>query len=184
MRGYDATTLTADDVVAAVERFNAAGIPFWVEGGWGIDALLGEQTRPHEDLDLGVRVEDVDRICAAFPEFERSDEEWPSSFVLRDAGGRKVDCHPLTFDGNGDGWQANRTGGRPHRWPQEHLRARGRIRGIEVPCISAELQLRWHVYPDFDDVDFEDITLLARRFDLTLPPECRVRPGFVAAKRG
>ena len=92
-------------------RLRAAGIHVWIEGGWGVDALLGEQTRPHDDLDLGVRFEDVESICEALAEFERSDNEWPSSFVLRDMSGRKVDCHPLRFDENGDGWQSNRSGG-------------------------------------------------------------------------
>jgi lincosamide nucleotidyltransferase A/C/D/E len=175
--------LNADDVVDVVMRLRAADIPFWIEGGWGIDALLGEQTRRHDDLDLGVCSDDVERIRAAFPELDRSDEEWPSSFVLRDTR-RKLDCHPLTFDEHGDGWQANRTGGPPHRWPREHLNAHGNIGGVEVPCISPELQLRWHCYPEFDDIDFDDVTRLAQRFGLELPAECRERPGFLSAKRG
>jgi lincosamide nucleotidyltransferase A/C/D/E len=155
----------------------------WVEGGWGVDALLGEQTRAHEDLDLGVRSEDVERICATLEEFERSDVEWPSSFVLRDVTGRKVDCHPLTFDERGDGWQANRFGGAPHRWPREGLLGRGRIGDVDVPCITPELQIRWHSYPEFDDVDWEDVRRLSQRFGLQLPEEWRTRPGFLAAKR-
>jgi lincosamide nucleotidyltransferase A/C/D/E len=170
-------------VVDVLERLRVAEIEFWVEGGWGVDALLGEQTRSHDDLDLGVLSADVDRICAVLSEFERSDDEWPSSFVLRDARGRKVDCHPLTLDANGDGWQLNRLGGPPYRWPGAELRARGRIGGVEVRCISSELQLLWHVYPSFDDVDWKDVRLLCERFDLEAPRECRERPGFVAAKR-
>jgi hypothetical protein len=27
----------------------------WLDGGWGVDALVGEQTREHEDLNLIVR---------------------------------------------------------------------------------------------------------------------------------
>jgi lincosamide nucleotidyltransferase A/C/D/E len=155
----------------------------WIEGGWGVDALLGEQTRAHDDLDLGVRIDDVDRICETLGEFERSDDEWPSSFVLRDAAGRKADCHPLKFDEHGDGWQADRSGGAPHRWPREGLLGTGRIGDVAVPCITPELQMRWHVYPEFDDVDWEDVQRLSERFGLELPVECRPRPGFVSNKR-
>jgi lincosamide nucleotidyltransferase A/C/D/E len=155
----------------------------WVEGGWGVDALLGEQTRAHDDLDLGVRSGDVERICAVLGEFRRSDIEWPSSFVLEDQAGRKVDCHPLTFDERGDGWQADRLGGPPHRWPREGLEGTGQIGGIPVPCITAELQLAWHQHPEFDDVDWRDMQHLAERFGLQLPERCRTRPGFVASKR-
>lgn len=166
-----------------IGRLGAAGIDVWVEGGWGVDALLGQQTRAHDDLDLGVRFEDVDRICAVFSEFERSDDEWPASFVLRDRAGRKIDCHPLEFDERGDGWQAGSSGGAPYRWPSEGLQARGRIGAVDVPCISPELQVRWHVYSDFDDVDWADVHCLCERFGLEVPPECRHRPGFIAAKR-
>ena len=32
----------------------SAGVRVWLDGGWSVDALLGEQTRPHADLDLAV----------------------------------------------------------------------------------------------------------------------------------
>jgi lincosamide nucleotidyltransferase A/C/D/E len=145
--------------------------------------LLGEQTRAHDDLDLGVRSEDVERICAVLGEFRRSDIEWPASFVLEDDAGRKVDCHPLTFDEHGDGWQADSSGGAPHRWPRVGLAATGHVLGTPVPCITPELQLAWHQHAQFDDLDWHDMRHLAARFDLELPERCRARPGFLAAKR-
>jgi lincosamide nucleotidyltransferase A/C/D/E len=166
-----------------LERLRAHRIEVWIEGGWGVDALLGEQTRAHDDLDLGVRLEDVEQICAVLHEFDRSDDEWPSSFVLQDRSGRKVDCHPLTFDEHGDGWQADRSGEAPHRWPREGLAATGRIGGVEVPCITPELQVAWHQHPEFDDLDWEDMRRLSERFGLELPERCRARPGFLAPKR-
>jgi len=27
-----------------------AGVELWIDGGWGVDALLGEQTRAHQAL--------------------------------------------------------------------------------------------------------------------------------------
>ena len=30
----------------------AQGLSFWLRGGWALDFLLGEETRPHGDLDL------------------------------------------------------------------------------------------------------------------------------------
>lgn len=145
--------------------------------------MLGEQTREHDDLDVGVRMEDVPRLAEVLPEFRRSDAEWPSSVVFQDDTGRKIDAHPLTFDERGDGWQPNRSGGAPYRWPRDGLTATGRIGGVEVPCITPELQLRWHVYPEFDDVDWRDVRLLCERLGLEAPAECRRRPGFVADKR-
>jgi len=175
--------LAATDAVEILDRLDAAEIWYCVDGGWGVDALLGEETREHDDIDLGVWMDDIDRICSTLAEYVRDDVEWPSSFVLRDSRGRKVDAHPLRLDANGDGWQANATGGDPHRWPREHLDARGRIAGREVRCITPELQLRWHDFEGFDDVDWQDMRALCERFGLTPPGPLATRPGFVHEKR-
>src|SRR6266700_6998743 len=44
--------MTAADVLEIVDLLERVGVEPWVNSGWGVDALLGEQTRPHEDLDL------------------------------------------------------------------------------------------------------------------------------------
>jgi lincosamide nucleotidyltransferase A/C/D/E len=33
-----------------------------LDGGWGVDALVGDQTRPHADLDLAVDRDELERI--------------------------------------------------------------------------------------------------------------------------
>lgn len=126
-----------------------------------------------------MRLEDVDGIGTVLAEFGRDDTEWPFSVVLEDPAGRHIDAHPLTFDEAGDGWQANRSGD-PYRWPREHLDARGLIAGREVRCITPELQLRWHRHQGLDDIDWADMTALARRFGLG---DVGTRPGFLSAKR-
>jgi lincosamide nucleotidyltransferase A/C/D/E len=171
--------VSAEDVAEVLGRLDGAGIWYCVEGGWGVDALLGEQTREHRDLDLGVRLDEVEKLGSVLEEFARDDSEWPSSVVLTDPQGRRVDAHPLTFDDNGDGWQAKQSGG-AYRWPGEHVGAVGRIGGREVRCITPELQLRWHAHEGFDDVDWTDMTALAERFGLAVPGE---RPGFVSPRR-
>src|SRR5581483_5148838 len=80
------------DVVRVLDRLAAAGVQWRVDGGWGIDALVGRQTRVHRDLDLAVRPLDVPRAEAALIEYRRADtDEWPRFLVLEDADGRRVD---------------------------------------------------------------------------------------------
>ena len=43
--------MTSIDVIDCYTTLENLGIEIWVDGGWGVDALLGEQTRPHKDLD-------------------------------------------------------------------------------------------------------------------------------------
>jgi hypothetical protein len=38
----------------AVSLLSAASAPWWVAGGWALDLFVGEQTREHGDLDIGV----------------------------------------------------------------------------------------------------------------------------------
>ncbi len=143
--------MTADDVLEIVRRLDDAGIEWWIHGGWGLDALLGRETRPHDDLDLAVRRADVERLEASVPEFRRLREEWPASFVLADARGRQIDIHPLRIDERGDGWQ-ERPSGEMALWPREALAGRGRIGEREVRCTSPEFELTSHLYPGHDDV--------------------------------
>jgi len=53
---------TADEVLRVARCLRRSSIGFWLDRGWGVDALLGEETRPHDDLDLVVREADVLRL--------------------------------------------------------------------------------------------------------------------------
>ena len=44
--------IDAADASRILGQLEAAGLVVWLDGGWGVDALLGRQTRPHQDLDL------------------------------------------------------------------------------------------------------------------------------------
>ena len=50
--------MQAEGVAALYSLLAAQEVHLWIGGGWGIDALLEKQTRPHKDLDLMVRFED------------------------------------------------------------------------------------------------------------------------------
>ena len=44
------------------ERFEEAGIDYWLFGGWAVDFHAGRVTRAHDDLDLAVWLDDLARI--------------------------------------------------------------------------------------------------------------------------
>jgi len=51
--------MTADSLVELLSLFDRAGIEVWLDGRWAVDAVLGEQTRPHKDVDTILRVSDL-----------------------------------------------------------------------------------------------------------------------------
>jgi lincosamide nucleotidyltransferase A/C/D/E len=54
--------MTSIDVIGFYTTLENLGIEMWVDGGWGVDALLGEQTRPHKDLDIAIQQKDVTKL--------------------------------------------------------------------------------------------------------------------------
>lgn len=42
------------EVIEVLADLREADCRAWVAGGWGVDALVGGQTRPHRDLDLAI----------------------------------------------------------------------------------------------------------------------------------
>ncbi len=45
-----------EDVSELYSPLKMQGIHVWLMGGWGVDALFEEQSRPHKDLDLLILV--------------------------------------------------------------------------------------------------------------------------------
>ena len=160
----------ADDVREVLICLEAAGIAVWLDGGWGVDALLGEQMRPHDDLDVVMAMGQLDAARDALHAlgFVLAVDELPTRCVLRDAGDRRIDVHPVTFDSEGGGLQ-QQPDGPPFRYPPEGLAGTGTIAGQTVRCLSPELQLRCHLAYEPDDDDRHDVRLLCERFGLTLP---------------
>ena len=91
--GHDRDVQDADDVLRIIDRLMSADIRVWVDGGWGVDALLGRQTRRHRDLDLALRLADVERALDVLAElgYRVVDDELPSRVDLRADDDRRVD---------------------------------------------------------------------------------------------
>jgi hypothetical protein len=69
----------------------AAGIPFWLRGGWALDFLLGRITRPHADIDLVARLSDRDGIFDALTsEGFRHARELPGAAIDFERDGESV----------------------------------------------------------------------------------------------
>jgi lincosamide nucleotidyltransferase A/C/D/E len=97
--------MPAEAAIDLLRLFDAAGIEVWLDGGWAVDAALGEETRCHKDLDVILRVSDLSRLRQALGErgFSVRSGGTGSSFVLTDGRGLEVDVHAIAFDQAGNG---------------------------------------------------------------------------------
>ena len=145
--------MTARDVLQLMTLFEQAHIEVILDGGWGVDALLGEQTRTHADLDIVLLYQDVPRP-----------DTRPVNFVMGDAHGRQVDIHTYTLDRENHPEQGL-------DYPLESLRGTGSILGHAVRCIDARNMVQFHTGYTLDQDDYLDVKALCRRFGLPLPPE-------------
>lgn len=122
--------ITASDALQILDALTSAGVRAWVDGGWGVDALLGEQTREHEDLDLVIALDDAENASRALSlhSFSLTEDERPTRFVLANADGRHIDFHTVVFDAEGGGVQRLQDG-RSYRYPPEGFVGHGTIAG-------------------------------------------------------
>jgi len=170
--------MTETDVGEVLDRLETSGIESWLDGGWGVDALLGEQTRPHNDLDLIVRVDDVAEMRRTLSRdgFALITGELGSNFVLRDEHGREIDVHPVRFDDAGNGIYRMENG---DDWvfPAAGFTGNGRLGSRAVRCLTADVQMIDHATGyEPGDTDFHDMRLLNARLGTgLLPPYDRPR---------
>lgn len=132
---YQNPAMPIATVLIATGALEASGVEAALMGGWGADALAGEQLRPHHDLDLIVNRDHLDKALVAlyaigFVEWFRDatpmpfgDLQMESAVIVRDPAMRVVDLHAMRFG------------------PSGPALAEGTIGGRGVTCVSAELQI-------------------------------------------
>src|SRR5262245_45979430 len=91
------TEMTATAVLEFLALLGASSIDACLDGGWGVDALLGEQTREHGDLDVILNVEDLPRLAEATRSYPRKPGGTDTNFALVMGPGNEVDVHAIPF---------------------------------------------------------------------------------------
>lgn len=165
--------LSAHDALALCQLLEQHGIRFWVMGGWGVDALLHRETRPHKDLDLLVALGDLLRLWQVLDAHDFTlhhvweencwvtgdDGEgtrWPTAFVAADAQGRELDVHVIDVGPDGAIIQPY---SKPWPFP-DAITGQGSIAGTAVTCVSLETQLAMHTGYPLPDGHRRDLELL------------------------
>jgi len=168
--------MAPDDVLELLDLFGRAGVEAWLDGGWGVDALLGEQTRPHDDLDIAIRTEDNPVLLVALEGagFHLYRDDGPYNYVMEDGRGRLLDVHMVDLSCTRlDERGVEVYGPRGLAYEAGAFQGRGTVGGREVACCTAAFQVRSHTGYPLDYNDYRDVLALCRRFGIPLPEEYR-----------
>lgn len=153
----------ADHVIRIYNLLKSHNINVVIDGGWGIDALLGEQTRTHKDLDIAVEHKDVPKLRELLKAqgFEQIDHPNTKdyNFVLSNEASLEVDVHSYTFDSQGNNIYGI-------TYPTASLTGKGVINGQEVRCIALEWVIKFHENYELDERGKKDIKALMDKFNL------------------
>jgi lincosamide nucleotidyltransferase A/C/D/E len=175
--------ICAKDVISICQRLLDSGIQVWLTGGWGIDALFGEQTRPHKDLDVILLLDDIVQMHELLGRdgyglkelwsenswvVDSHGTETATAFVLQNSEGCELDAHAMRLDDQGNGIPA---------WADDEglvfkrqdLAAEGMIAGFAVRCLSPEMQVLCHTGYELPDKQLRDLELLCKKFGVEHP---------------
>jgi len=164
------------DVVDFLKKAERIGVDVWIDGGWGVDALVGQQTRPHNDIDIFIQKNDI----AKFTEMLKSNgyRETKMEYTTldhtawRDDHDRTIDLHLFEFEGAGALRFENEI------YPSDIFNGKGQIGGIAVHCLTAEAQLLYHQGYEQKEKDRHDVQLLCDTFGLKIETKKQIHSPF------
>lgn len=165
-------TAPAADVLTVLDAFRQADVRGWLAGGWGVDALLGRQTRRHADIDVLLDwedgVEERARRAMAGLGYRRLEDQvitdgralsvrWVVDDGLVAVEMLPVDLTRRPFAGLLSRHATSRAGAAP---ADPMLDDSGVVAGHPVPCLPLKLQLVLHQGYPLRKSDLHDLALL------------------------
>jgi lincosamide nucleotidyltransferase A/C/D/E len=168
---------TATDARRIISTLRRHGIDPGVSGGWGVDALVGEQTRAHRDLDLSVPAANLHLALTALTGLGFAvATDWLPVRVELSTGVLHVDLHPVHSRLDGNAWQAGLD--TPDPWSGRQVGGfvypadgwvTGTIDDLPVRCIAPDLQRLFHSGYQPREIDLHDLALLDAMLNCQAP---------------
>lgn len=164
-------TMNAENVLEIYQTMQKQGVQFWLDGGWGVDALLAEQSRLHGDMDIVIQKSDVQSLVEylknkGYRQINRHDAS-DFNFIMGNDQAQFVDFHVVEFDQSGNGIYGPKENG--VLYSAEALSGLGKISGQVVKCISPKWAVMFHSGYDPRDKDIMDVLALCEKYKIEVP---------------
>lgn len=155
------------DAVEIITLFRSKGIQLYLDGGWGVDALVGFESRIHNDMDIFIERQYKERAIKLLKDngYHETVMEYttPDHSLWQEDSARIIDLHIFSHNDNDDIIFEGEI------FPKEVFSGKGRINDIEVDCITPEWQVIFHSGYELDNNDIKDVLLLCNRFNIEVP---------------
>ena len=140
-----------DEVAGLLDR---AHIAYWLFGGWAVDFYAGRVTRPHDDLDVAIWLEDLPRIAELLQRHgwrhaPSDDDDGGTGYELAAV---RLELTYLVRDGDGRIFIPLRRGAAP--WSKEALGDDvGELHGVRARLVTVASLMHGKSSPRDDPAD-------------------------------
>lgn len=153
-------TVSQSDLFKVLTIMDGTGIRYWLDGGWGVDVIVGEMTRNHRDVDIDFDSQYTEDLLRVLIEngYKVTTDCRPVRIELYNPDLSYIDIHPFILADDGSAKQADPDGGYfefPSGFFTETV-----FQGRKIPCISVKGQKIFHTGYELREVDKHDITLI------------------------
>ena len=148
---------TEEALYQVLDLLDSTGMQYWLDGGWGVDVLVGRQTRTHRDIDINFDSRYTEKLLQLLKDnrYEIVTDWSPVRIELYHPELSYIDIHPFVLQDDGTAKQADLEGG----WYEFEADFFGSAvyNGRKIPCISAKGQQIFHTGYQLREVDKHDI---------------------------
>ncbi len=172
--------MTAEKLIEIYSGLESLSVRPILDGGWGVDALLGTETRAHKDVDLIITKNDLQKVkdhllLQGFTDCTEDGVWWHFFMESNDATIDFIVVQPEKSGGAYLGPRENNM-----FFPEEAFNGTGRVLGKEVRCLPANYRIR-SLTKDFGVVvknnyqisaqDCQDMIALCKKFNIDIPSD-------------
>lgn len=153
---------TKENLMEVLNLLDSLEINYWIDGGWGVDILLGKQNRDHRDIDVDFDGKFTETLLDTLEErgYQITTDWRPTRIELYHPELGYIDIHPLVLSEDGSAKQA----GLNDDWYDFNAEwfSHALFEERMIPCISVEAQKLFHTGYELREIDKIDLKILDR----------------------